>query len=233
RKEVLTLQADPRSPERGQYGFVQDLLKRIAYETLAKRERKGRHLAAAEYLERSWGPAEQEIVGVVASHYLAAYEVAPQADDAAEIKQKAGDHLTRAGERAASLAANEEAQRYFEQAAELAEEPLAEASLRERAGETAWTGGNAETAREQLSRALVLFEDAGQTHPAARVSARLGEVEWQSGELEPAVARMELAFAVLSAEEPDADVAALAAQLGRLHIFRGELGLAEERITTA
>ena len=38
RKEVFSLQADPRSPERGQYGFLQDLLKRVAYETLSKRE---------------------------------------------------------------------------------------------------------------------------------------------------------------------------------------------------
>jgi predicted ATPase len=83
RKEVLTLQADPRSPERGQYGFLHDLLKRVAYETLSKRERKTRHLAAAGYLERSWGPAEQEIVEIVASHYVAAYEAAPDADDSA------------------------------------------------------------------------------------------------------------------------------------------------------
>src|SRR5262249_11388107 len=46
RKEVLTLQADPRSPERGQYGFLQDLVKRVAYETLSKRERKALHLAS-------------------------------------------------------------------------------------------------------------------------------------------------------------------------------------------
>ena len=54
RKEVLTLQADPRSPERGQYGFLQDLLKRVAYETLSKRERKARHLAAAAHLATAW-----------------------------------------------------------------------------------------------------------------------------------------------------------------------------------
>src|SRR5207245_2160169 len=82
RKEVLGLQADPRSPERGQYGFLQDLVKRVAYETLSKRERKVLHLAAAGYLETSWGPAEHEIVEVVASHYLAAYEAAPDAEDA-------------------------------------------------------------------------------------------------------------------------------------------------------
>ena len=40
RKEVLSLQADPRSPEHGQYGFLQDLVRRVAYETLARRDRK-------------------------------------------------------------------------------------------------------------------------------------------------------------------------------------------------
>jgi tetratricopeptide (TPR) repeat protein len=200
---------------------------------LARRERKRRHLAAADYLEESWGPAEQEIAEVVAAHYLAAIEAAPEDEDAAEIGAKARTMLTRAGERAASLAASEEALRYFERAAGLADAPLEEAALRERAGEMAWTGGNAETARQELGRALTLFEAAGETHPAARVSARLGEVEWQSGELDQAVARMEEAFAVLSAEEPDADVAELAAQLGRLHFFRGELDLGTERTDTA
>jgi class 3 adenylate cyclase/tetratricopeptide (TPR) repeat protein len=233
RKEVLSLQADPRSPERGQYAFVQDLLREIAYETLARRERKRRHLSAAGYLEEGWGPAEEEIAEVVAAHYVAAMEAAPDDEDAKEIGAKARTMLTRAGERAASLAASEEAMRYFVRAADLADDPLEEAALRERAGEMAWAGGDAETAREQLGRALALFEAAGETHPAARVSARLGEVEWQSGELDRALTRMEQAFTVLQGEEPDADVAALAAELGRLHYFRGELELATERVDTA
>jgi class 3 adenylate cyclase/tetratricopeptide (TPR) repeat protein len=233
RKEVLSLQADPRSPERGQYAFLQDLLRQVAYETLAKRDRKRRHLAVAAYLEEGWGPAEQEIAEVVASHYVAAIECAPEDEDAAEIGAKARAMLTRAGERAASLAASEEAVRYFARAADLAVEPLEEAAMRERAGEMAWTGSDATTAMEELGKALALFEAAGETHQAARVSARLGEVEWQNGELEKALARMEGAYAVLSDEEPDADVAALAAQLGRLHYFRGDLELGEERIETA
>jgi class 3 adenylate cyclase/tetratricopeptide (TPR) repeat protein len=233
RKEVLSLQADPRSPERGQYAFLQDLLRQVAYETLARRERKKRHLAAAAYLEEGWGPAEQEIAEVVAAHYVAAIESAPEDDDAAEIGAKARAMLTRAGERAASLAASEEAMRYFERAADLAADPREEAALRERAGETAWTGGDSATALDELGRALALFESVGETHPAARVAARLGEVEWQTGELEQALARMEAAYTVLSDEEPDADVAWLAAQLGRLHYFRGDLELAEERVESA
>ena len=142
RKEVLSVQADPRSPERGQYNFVQDLLKHVAYETLAKSERKTRHLAAAAYLVQAFGAGEQEIVEVIAAHYLDAYRAAPDADDAAEIKAKALEMLTRAGERAASLAANEEAQHYFERAAELADDPLAEAgAARARRGDS--LGGRA------------------------------------------------------------------------------------------
>jgi tetratricopeptide (TPR) repeat protein len=233
RKEVLSLQADPRSPERGQYGFVQDLLRRVAYETLARSERKARHLAAAGFLESGWGPAEQEIAEVVSSHYLAAYETAPDADDAGEIKEKARTMLTRAAERAASLAASEEAQRYFEQAAELADEPLLQAELVERAGEMAWTRGDSEDAQARYEQALRSFELQGATHPAARVAARLGEVDWAGGRLEEAIERMERAFDVLSGEEPDEDLAALAAQLGRLLWFKGENELAAQRIDTA
>jgi predicted ATPase len=232
RKEVLGLQADPRSPERGQYGFLQDLVKRVAYETLSKRERKALHLSAAAHLEASWGPTEHEIVEIVASHYLAAYQAAPQAEDASEIKSKARTHLARAGERAASLAAAEEAQRYFEQAAELAEEPLTEAQLLERAGEMAWAAGRAD-AQVSFERAIALFEQEGATHAAARVSARLGEVDWSGGRLEQAIERMETAFGVLSGDEPDEDLATLAEQLARLYFFKGDLRSASERIETA
>jgi tetratricopeptide (TPR) repeat protein len=230
RKEFLSVQTDPRSPERGQYGFLQDLLKHVAYETLAKRERKARHLAAAAHLERSFGSAEQEIVEVVAAHYRDAYESAPDDPDAGEIKAKAREMLARAGERAASLAAAEEAQRYFEHAVELADDPLVEAGLRERAGEMAAFSLHHEQAEEHYRRALDLLEARGETHPAARVSARLGEVEWYAGRLEEAIERMERAFAVLSADEPDADVAALAAQLGRLQFFHGNLDRASELV---
>ena len=133
RKEILGVQADPRSPEHGQYGFLQDLVRHVAYETLSKRERRARHLAAAAHLERRVRREEDEIAEVLASHYLDAYAAAPDADDAAEIKAKAREMLARAGERAASLGPPAEARRYFEQAAELTDDPLERAGLLERA----------------------------------------------------------------------------------------------------
>src|SRR5438094_61431 len=87
RKEVLAIQADPRSPERGQYAFLQDIVKRVAYETVSKRERKAKHLAAAEFLSSTWGAEEDEIAEVVATHFLDAYEAAPDEDLAALAAQ--------------------------------------------------------------------------------------------------------------------------------------------------
>ena len=51
RRELLRLEANPRSPEHGNYTFVQALIREVAYGTLARPERKVRHLAAARWFE--------------------------------------------------------------------------------------------------------------------------------------------------------------------------------------
>ncbi len=233
RKELLSIQDDPRSPERGQYGFVQELVRTVAYATLSKRDRAARHQAAAAWLETGWGAKPEEIVEVVAAHYLEAYRAMPSAPHAPEVKAKALELLTRAGHRAAALAASAEACRYFEQAAELADQPAVQAELQEQAGQMAWTAGSGEQASAHFASAMELFQAAGLTHPAARVSARLAEVDWAAGRLQQGLARMEAAFGVLAAEEPDEDLATLAAQLGRLHLLKGKLDVAAERIEVA
>jgi class 3 adenylate cyclase/tetratricopeptide (TPR) repeat protein len=233
RKEVLSLQADPRSPERGQYGFLQDLVRKVAYETLSKKERKARHLAAAAFIEQGWAGEEDEIVEVVAAHYLAAYEASPEAPDAQEVRAKARERLVLAGERAASLAASAEAQRYFEQASALTDDPLEKAELHERAGMSAWTGARSDEASAHFERAMELMRSAGANHPAARVSARLAEVMWDRGRLEHGLEMMEGAFGLLSSEAEDEDLAWLAAQLGRFSFFAGQIDIAAERIETA
>jgi class 3 adenylate cyclase/tetratricopeptide (TPR) repeat protein len=233
RKEVLSIQADPRSPERGQYSFLQDIVRHVAYETISKRERKEKHLAAAQHLASVWGAEEDEIVEVVAAHYLDAYRAAPEDPDAGEIRDRARGLLVRAGERAASLAANAEAQRAFERAVELADDPLVQAELHERAGVMAGVGARADQAAEHLERSIALFESAGATHPAARVSAKLAEIIWDRGRLEEGLESMSRAFEVLSGEEPDEDVAALAAQLGRFTYFAGDADRALQRVETA
>ncbi|MHB8469076.1 MAG: ATP-binding protein [Gaiellaceae bacterium] len=216
RKEVLSLQADPRSPEHGQYGFLQDLVRRVAYETLSKRERKSRHLAAAELLAAALG--EDEAAEMIAAHLLEAYREMP--DD--ELKARAGGALRRAGERAAALAAAAEAQRYFEQAAELTDEPLARAELAGRAGEMAWRANKPAEARALLEPAHAAFAERGDTRAAARLTLVLAELDFFEGHPQQAAARLAPALEALEAGEPDGDLAAAAAQLGRFLALSGE-----------
>jgi class 3 adenylate cyclase/tetratricopeptide (TPR) repeat protein len=223
RKEVFSIQSDPLSPERGQYGFLQDLVRAVAYETLSRRDRKARHLAVAEHLAAEWGDEDEEIVEVVASHYVEALEAVPDAEDAADIRARARSMLTRAGERAASLAAGEEAMRYFAQGVEMADLDEDRAALHERAGEMAATAGKVDRATEHFDEAMRLFEELGMIHAAARVSARLGDVDAGAGRLEEGVQRMQGAYDVLSSDPPDEDLARLAAQLARLRFLRGEM----------
>jgi class 3 adenylate cyclase/tetratricopeptide (TPR) repeat protein len=233
RKEVLSLQTDPRSPERGQYGFLQALVRKVAYDTLSRRDRKAHHLATARYLEANWVGDEDEIVQIVASHYLDAYSADPDASDATEIRANARDALAAAGRRAQSLAAHLEARRYFERAAELADDPLVRAGLLENAGDMSWAGGRGDDAARDYEEAIGLFEADGLIHPAARVAARMAEVLWDQGRIEQAIDRMEEAFQVLVGDEPDADLATLAAQLGRLHYFKGNFDLVAPRLELA
>jgi predicted ATPase/class 3 adenylate cyclase len=231
RKEVLSISSDPLLSDRGQYGFLQDLVKKVAYDTMSKKERKSRHLAAAEYLRSALD--EDELVEVVASHYFDAFQSAPDADDAGAIKAEALEMLTKATERAASLGANEEAQRYAERAIELSDDPTTTAELHERAGGLAATRLEVAVATEHFERSIALFESQGATHSAARVSGKLAERIWDGGRLKDALDRMDRAYDVLATEDQSADLARLAAELGRFTFFAGDARRASERIEKA
>jgi tetratricopeptide (TPR) repeat protein len=233
RKEILVLQTDPRSPERGHYGFLQALVQKVAHDTLSRREQKARHLAAARYFESARGDDDGELVEVVAAHYLDAYAAGPTDDDAAEIKAMARERLSQAGERAHSLAASSDAERYFKQAADLADDELIQAGLLERAGEMAFKVSRMTEAIELLGRARDLFASRDHSHAAARVSARLGNARWQEGQIETALEEMEQAYAVLAQDEPDEDLGALAAELARVQFFRGNRDEAARWIESA
>jgi tetratricopeptide (TPR) repeat protein len=227
RKEILGVQADPTSPEHGQYGFLQDLVRHVAYETLSKRERRARHLAAAAYIADAFA-GEDEIAEVLASHYVDAYTALPDAGDANEVKANACDALVRAGDRADSLGAAGEALRYLTHAAELTDEPLARAALLDRAG---WLGVYApdyDEAARLLGESIGLYEARGDVRSAARVSGRLAAVETYQDRWEEAIARSEAAFETLQGFEPGPELAELAARLSSGYRFVGEAQKAVE-----
>ncbi len=100
RREILTVDSDPRSPERGQYQFCQALLRGVAYDTLSRRDRRARHLSVAAYLGEL--PDADVIAGIIAAHYLDALDSMPDAPDAAELTARATALLEQAALHAVS-----------------------------------------------------------------------------------------------------------------------------------
>ncbi|HZU60774.1 MAG TPA: adenylate/guanylate cyclase domain-containing protein, partial [Solirubrobacteraceae bacterium] len=160
-KQILARDDDPRSPERGQYAFLQGLLRTVAYGMLSRRARKERHVAAARHLEETWPGELRDIAEVLASHYQEAIAAEPDADDVALLRASARERLTVAGQAAASLALGPEAERYFVQAAELAEDDLERADLLERAGRALWASGDAASGEQRLRQAVELYALSG------------------------------------------------------------------------
>ena len=130
RRELLVLDVDPRSPERGQYGFVQALIREVAYNTLSRRDRKARHLAAARHFESL---ATDELAGGLAGHYLAAQRLAADETEANALAAQARIALRGAAERASALGAYEQARTFLEQAIEVTTDPMDRGELHERA----------------------------------------------------------------------------------------------------
>jgi class 3 adenylate cyclase/predicted ATPase len=160
-KQVLARDEDPRSPERGQYSFLQGLLHTVAYGTLGRRTRKSRHVAAARHLEQSWPGQGADIAEVLASHYLAAIRAEPDAEDVGSLRTSAREKLSAAGRAAASLGLGPEASRYFEQAGELADDELERAELLEQAGQALWHSGDSDGAELRLREAIELYRHNG------------------------------------------------------------------------
>jgi class 3 adenylate cyclase/predicted ATPase len=232
-KQVLGYDDDKRSSERGQYAFLQALLRTIALGTLSHRDRKTRHLAAAAHLEQASGAEASEIAEVLASHYLDAVAAEPDAPDVPDIRASARQTLTNAGHRAASLALGAEARRYFEQAADLADDSAERANLLREAGRAAGRAADWEAARALLGSAIELFEACGQPGDAARTSSLLANVLIDENRLDEAETLLDRAQAALADVDDEEAVAEVAARRARLRFNFGDYQAALEHAERA
>ena len=158
RREMLTLEADPRSPELGQYSFVQALVREVAYGTLARRDRRRLHLAAARYFETR---DDEGIAGALAEHYVAAYRAQSEGPEGEAVAAQARVALRGAAERARSLGSFLQAVRFLEQALEVTTDPSEQAHLHAAAGDAGLYAGQVAEPIAHTARALELFREVG------------------------------------------------------------------------
>jgi hypothetical protein len=223
RREVLQVSADRLSPQRGDYRFAQEMLRQVARSTLSRRDRKVRHLAVADYLRSTFADDGEEVMDVVARHYLDALRAVPSDADVDQIQLLAVAALVRAAEGAERAGALGRAASLFGSAAELHEQggnAAAAARVWEQAAE-AWI---ADTSRRKglnaAERARALHEGLGDQRSAARARTLAGKGLRLEGCHREAREHLEVALALLR-PEPSTDTVNALYELACLEAFDG------------
>ena len=153
-----TVEGEPDDFHRNAYIFKHALTHEVSYQSLLLARRKDLHRRAAEAIEELWKPKLDEQAAALGQHFAKA-----------ELPTKAVEYLKRAGDRAASSYANEEAIGFYRQALEqikLAGERddsgsfrIGAGELRERAGDLLQLIGKQEEARDSYASALAEIEN--------------------------------------------------------------------------
>jgi class 3 adenylate cyclase/predicted ATPase len=229
-REVLSVSADPLSPERGSYQFAQDMLRQVAYDTLSRKDRKTRHLAVAAHLRQAFPGDGEEVTDVIARHYLDALHAMPDDPDAAEIRGRAIATLIRAAERAERAGAPARAAASYAAAAELStsdttDETDADAArdagaLWVKAADAATAATHYAEALQHAGRARDYCLQRGQARAAAHAQAAAGRALHQWGRFAEAREQLRAAAEILRTN-PDTDTVRVLQGLATLEAFSG------------
>jgi len=232
RREMLTVDEDLSSPGRGRVSFVQDLVREVAYGTVARSERRALHLAAARHLESLDEDAPEQL----AAHLVEVHRLTPESREAQRIARRAVAALRRAARGASALHVPARALGLMETALGLADLPMRPGVLSE-AADAARAAGRLDSAETHLRELIDLHQTAGDRRAAARSRAQLASVMLTAQANEPALLELEAAMREVRRWQSDPAGVELAAQLARARSVLGDdregLRWAERALTAA
>ncbi len=220
RRDLLRQEIDPRSPERGQFAFVQAVIREVAYSTLALRDRRARHVAAARHFESI---GDEELAGALAAHYVSAYRSSAEGVEADALAGQARIALRAAADRATALGVPGQAVTFLEQAIELSPDPADRADLHELAGRAALDSARADVSRAHFEAATAIRVDLGDRSAQARSIAWEGEALSTMRLRDEGLVRLSAAWEQLRDLGPDdPNLALLARAMAGICVFTGD-----------
>jgi class 3 adenylate cyclase/tetratricopeptide (TPR) repeat protein len=163
-----------------EYSFRHVLVRDVAYGQIPRRERAGKHVAAAEWIEALGRPADH--AELLAYHYAAALDLAEAAGaEPSTLVAAARNAFRAAGERALSLLALEPARDHFTRALELtaADDPARPGLLLGLATAKHEAGDDDRIIALEAARDALL--SAGDRERAAVAEGTLAEASWLAG----------------------------------------------------
>jgi class 3 adenylate cyclase/tetratricopeptide (TPR) repeat protein len=219
RRELLTIDDELGSPGHGEIGFVQDLVRDVAYHTLARSERRELHLAAARYL----GSLDDDnLAESLAGHLVEAHRLAPEHPDAPRIARRAVAALRLAARDAIGLHVPERALGHLERALRLCGGPTERARLLEESADAARAAGRLELAEGHLRELVALLAESGRREEVMHARAQLASVLLIGQQNESALVELETALRAIRDIGSDASGIELASQLARARMVMGD-----------
>ena len=231
----------PREPSSlagaAEYGFRHVLIRDVAYDSLAKRDRASLHLDVARWAEEALADRRDELVELLAAHYVAALryeeEFGAAPERLAELRRTTLDYARRAVRRAYGLRELETATRWMriavEQARRLGMTGREFLAIAEEYAEIAWwneTGAAAAAVHREAIDSMLSLPDLTPDDRArvARVWAELGRALYTDQRIDEARETLERALE----DYPDGEPGRLdiLAALGWVHWRLGRLDLA-------
>ncbi len=214
-KQLLGYTDDARSAELGQYSFLQGLLRTVALSTLSRRDRKARHLAAAEHLRRRGARRRAISRRCSPATIWMRSRQSPRRPTRVEIR---GLRARRSDRRAIarSRSRSEPRRGIFRARRELARDEPERAGLLAEAGSAAARTADREGARKLLTEAITALDAAARDEEAAHTRTKLAAVLISENRLEQARELLEQAQRTLNDPPALANLAARRAQLAFL-----------------
>jgi len=197
-----------------EFWFRHVLIKDIAYESIAKRDRAIKHRAAAEWAEQRSGERSDEQAELIATHYEQAMgyltELGAEAGETSEVGSSLHVWAGKAGRRAESLWQLERAAHWYRAAIEAASaeiETLEMARLWEAYAQVGVSTEPVDQVIAALETALNTYESLQMDLDAGRIETQLGFNVWQAGDDASGRAWLDKSVARLSGLEVSRELA--------------------------
>ncbi|OQY36319.1 MAG: hypothetical protein B6243_03525 [Anaerolineaceae bacterium 4572_5.2] len=227
------IEAKPKSEGRG-YIFRHTIASDAIYKTLLHKERKKLHAEISKAIKELYADRIDEYIELLAHHYSWSTEL-----------DQALHYLILAGQKATRENVNSQAQKHYEQAAELLprveHSALQEFQIQTGLASVSLFGGKYEKSREHYHKALNILEHAPETiddveAKKVEIYRKIGTTFERQGDFQQALSSLEKARDISScvkSEEILSEQAQIQNDIGWLHFRQGELEQAENCLRKA
>ncbi|MET0596954.1 MAG: adenylate/guanylate cyclase domain-containing protein [Mesorhizobium sp.] len=215
--EIIEEVAGASSVAAQAYRFRQFLVQDVIYNNLLLEKRVDMHGRVGEALEGLVGtePERLEDLTMLGHHFGRSGQ-----------RSKGARYLTRAGDRASVIYANDDAIRLYEQALEslslAGELPAEQLALAERIADLCGPTGQRATAQSHYETVLAAAQAGNDQVGQARILRKLGRSLWEAGKRDQAEARYVEASALLDVADAPIERAILLQERGRLAFRSGD-----------